>query len=370
MATFAMEFPGLIPGAPFYSCYFISEMHTFKSFASDNNAPVHDRVLRAIHEANRGDAIAYGDDVHTLETERKFKELFGPETRTFLVFNGTGANVSALAHLTRPFHAIVCSDKAHIQHDECGAPEKFTGCKVHALPAPDGKIRPDQVRPLLHSVGFQHHAQPRIISITQATELGTVYSCAEIQEIAGFAKTHGMFLHVDGARIANAAASLNVSMREMLTDTGVDVVSFGGTKNGLLLGEAVVFLNPSLAEDYAYTRKQSMQLASKMRYISAQFNALLSNDLWLENARHANAMARLLEGKLKDIPEIEITQPVQTNGIFAIVPEPVIEKLKRKYFFYTWDESRHEVRWMTAFNTREEDIEAFVSALRDAIESE
>lgn len=342
-------------------------MQKFKSFASDNNAPVHESVIRAILEVNQGDAIAYGDDVHTLKTEQLFKQHFGPQARTFLVFNGTGANVSALSHLTRPYHAIVCSEKAHIQLDECGAPEKFTGCKVHTLPSPDGKIRPGQVEPLLHSAGFQHHAQTRVISITQATELGTVYDIREISEMARFAREHQLILHMDGARIANAAASLGVSLREMVTDAGVDVLSFGGTKNGIMIGEAVVFLEPELAEDFMYTRKQSMQLASKMRYLSAQFNALLSNELWLKNARHANRMAGLLAEKLAGIPQVQVTQPVQTNGVFAIIPQPAIEKLKRKYFFYVWDEGRNEVRWMTAFNTTEEDIEAFVGAIREAL---
>lgn len=342
-------------------------MPYFKSFASDNNAPVHESVLRAIQDVNQGDAIAYGDDIYTLETEQKFKELFGSEARTFLVFNGTGANVSALSHLTRPFNAIICSDKAHIQNDECGAPEKFSGCKVHPLPAPDGKIRPEQIQPLLHSVGFQHHSQPKIISITQATELGTVYTPDEIMNIARFANDNGLFLHMDGARIANAAASLEISMKDMVTETGVDVVSFGGTKNGLMLGEAVVFLNPELSVDYEYTRKQSMQLASKMRYISAQFNALLSNELWLKNARHANTMAKLLEEKLRGISQVHITQAVETNGVFAIIPRPAIERLQRKYFFYVWDGPRNEVRWMTAFNTTEADIEAFVAAVRESV---
>jgi threonine aldolase len=343
-------------------------MKKFKSFASDNNAPVHESVIRAILEVNQGDAIAYGDDVYTLKTEQLFKEHFGPQAKAFLVFNGTGANVSALSHLTRPFNAIVCADKAHIQNDECGAPEKFTGCKVHTLQTLDGKIRPEQVNPLLHSTGFQHHAQTRIISITQATELGTVYTTDEITDIARFARENQLILHMDGARIANAAASLGISLREMVTDTGVDVLSFGGTKNGIMLGEAVVFLEPELAGDFLYTRKQSMQLASKMRYLSAQFNALLSNDLWLINASHANRMASLLAEKLSSLSQVQITQPVQTNGVFAIIPKQAIEKLKRKYFFYVWDEGRSEVRWMTAFNTTEEDIEAFVKAIREALE--
>lgn len=318
-------------------------------------------------DANQGDVIAYGDDPFTAEAEQKFKEHFGHDVRVFFVFNGTGANVSALSHLTHPWQAIITAETAHIENDECGAPEKFTGCKLHILPAPDGKIRVEQIKPLLHSVGFQHHAQPRVISITQATEMGTVYTPQEISDIARFAHQNNMLLHMDGARIANAAASLNVSLKEMVTDTGVDVLSFGGTKNGILLGEAVVFLKKELAKDFEYVRKQSMQLASKMRYISAQFNALFTDGLWLKNARHANRMAQLLAEKVKEIPRVQITQEVQINGVFAIVPRETIDKLRQKYFFYMWNETRSEVRWMTSFVTTEKDIEDFVEALKEAI---
>lgn len=338
-----------------------------KSFASDNNAPVHKLVMKALSEANVGDAIAYGDDAFTLEAEEKFRTVFGPDTAVFFVFNGTGANVSSIAHLTRPYNAIICSDKAHIQHDECGAAEKFAGCKVHVLPSDNGKIDTRDIEPLLHSVGFQHHSQPRLISITQATELGNVYTLPEIRQVSAFARAHGLLLHMDGARIANAAASLNVSMREMVTDSGVDVVSFGGTKNGIMMGEAVVFANKHMARDYEYTRKQSMQLASKMRYISVQFNALLTNDLWLKNASHANHMAKILEKKVRELPEVKITQPVQTNAIFAIIPQHSIKKLQKKFFFYVWDETHHEVRWMTSFTTTESDIDEFIAALKESL---
>jgi len=342
-------------------------MFLTRSFASDNNAPVHEAIFNAMLEVNRGDVIAYGDDVFTLEAEQKFKQVFGNDTEVFFVFNGTGANVSALSQLTRSYHAVVCAQSAHIHNDECGAPEKFTGCKVHVLPSPNGKIRAEQVKPLLHSIGFEHHAQPKVISITQATELGTLYTQAEISDIARFAQENDMYLHVDGARIANAAAALGVSFREMISDTGVDVLSFGGTKNGIMLGEAVVFLNPQLAEGYKYVRKQSMQLASKMRYISAQFTALLSNDLWLKNATHANKMAKLLAEKVSAIPQIEITQPVETNGVFAIMPAEAIEKLQKRYFFYVWDETHSEVRWMTSFSTTRDDVEKFVEALKEVL---
>jgi len=338
-----------------------------KSFASDNNAPAHPEIFKALAGANHGDMIAYGDDRHTFDVEKKFREHFGQSARAFMVFNGTGANVAALSQLTRSYNSIICSDAAHVQHDECGAPEKFTGCKVHILPSTHGKIRPEQAAPLLHSVGFQHHSQPKVISITQSTELGTVYTPEEIREFSQFAHSNGMYLHVDGARIANAAASLKVSFKELITDTGVDVLSFGGTKNGLMFGEAVVFLNEGLAEGFNYVRKQSMQLASKMRYISAQFQALLTDGLWLKNATHANQMAQLLAAKASDIKGIEITRPVQTNAVFAIMPKDAIEKLQKRYFFYVWDETSLEVRWMTSFCTTSEDVENFAESIRDSL---
>ena len=338
-----------------------------KSFASDNNAPVHDSILRAISEVNKGDAIGYGDDIYTLDAEKKFKDHFGKDISVYFVCTGTGANVSALDHITRSYHAVICSDKAHLHQDECGAPEKYIGCKLLRLPSEDGKLNPEQMRPLMHSLGFPHHAQPKVISLTQATELGRVYTVEEIKQIARFADEYDLYLHMDGARIANAAASLDVSFAEMTKYAGVDVLSFGGTKNGAMAAEAVVFFNQDLAREYEYTRKQSMQLISKMRYISAQFTALLSNDLWLQNARHANAMAALLEKRVSELRGVEITQKVETNAVFAIVSPEAIDKLKRKYFFYMWDATRNEVRWMTAFNTTEEDIENFVDALKEAL---
>ncbi len=339
-----------------------------KSFASDNNAPVHEFVMQAMVDANKGDAIGYGDDIHTLAAERKFKEIFGNDIAVFFVLTGTGANVSSLAHITRPYQAIICSDKAHLENDECGAPEKITGCKLLRLPSSDGKIKIEQITPLMHSVGFQHHSQPKVISVTQATELGTVYTLEEIRNIAFFANENDLYLHMDGARLANAAASLNVSLAEMTKEAGVDVLSFGGTKNGAMAAEALVFFNKELAREFEYTRKQTMQLLSKMRYISAQFNALLSNNLWLKNAQHANLMASLLAEKVRQSKRVQITQAVETNAVFATLPADAIEKLKRRYFFYMWDASRNEVRWMTAFNTTEQDIEDFVEALKEALE--
>ncbi len=339
-------------------------MKTFKSFASDNNAPVHHVVIKAILHANQGDTIAYGDDKFTHEAKQAFKGAFGKDVEVFFVFNGTGANVLSVSQLTRSFNSVICATSAHANVDECGAPEKFSGCKLQALPAADGKIRVEQIEPLMHSIGFEHHVQPKVVSITQATELGTIYTLDEIRTLVDWAHAHHMYLHVDGARIANAAAALGVSFKEMITDTGVDVLSFGGTKNGLMLGEAVVFLDPELAKDFQYLRKQAMQLASKMRFISTQFTALLKDDLWLKNASNSNKMASLLANGVKDIPGIEIVYPVQTNGVFAKVPPALVDELLKHYFFYVWDDNHSIVRWMTSFGTTQEDVEEFVKTVR------
>jgi threonine aldolase len=338
-----------------------------RSFASDNNAPVHPDIMQAIINANTNDYVSYGDDPFTTEAKNVFREKLGTDAEVFFVFNGTGANVSAISHLLKPWQSILCSSAAHIHNDECGAPEKLSGSKVITIPSADGKITPEDLEPHLHSVGFEHHAQPGIISITQATEMGMVYTPEEIEYLAHFAHENDLYLHVDGARIANAVASLGLSLQEVITATGVDVISFGGTKNGLLLGEAVVFLNPELAHGFKYVRKQSMQLASKMRFISAQFTAHFHNDLWLQTASHANAMAKLLANKLEHIPQVKITMPVQTNAVFAVVPPQIIKPLQQKYFFYVWNHQRNEVRWMTHFNTTEQDIEDFVQTLKTLI---
>jgi threonine aldolase len=339
-------------------------MKNNRSFASDNNAPVHKDVIKAIIEANEGDVIAYGDDIFTSDAERKFRHHFQSDVKVFFVFNGTGANVSAISHLTSSFHGIIAAESAHLNNDECGAPEKFSGCKILPVSTPDGKITVEMLGKFLHSKGFEHHSQPKVISISQPTELGTLYRPEEILKLAHFADEHDMLLHVDGARIANAVAALNVSLADIITYTGVDVISFGGTKNGMMYGEAVVFISNILASDFQYVRKQSMQLASKMRYISAQFNAMFYDDLWLKNARHANKMAKLLELKLRDIPQIKITQLVETNAIFAIIPPEIIEPLQEEYFFYVWNEEKNEVRWMTHYNTTAEDVDNFVLVLK------
>src|SRR5918998_5004036 len=281
-----------------------------RGFASDNNAGVHPRVWDALRSADRGHAVAYGDDVYTETAVGLFRERFGESAEVFFVFGGTGANVSALAAVTRPFRAVVCAESAHVNVDECGAPERFTGCKLLDLPTADGKLRPEQVEPLLARLGDQHHVQPRVVTVSQATELGTVYTVEELSRLAEFAHGRGMLLHVDGARLANAAAHLNVSLKELTAGVGVDVLSFGGAKNGMMYGEAVGFFDAALARDFKYICKKGMHLPSKMRFISAQFETLLADDLWRRSAAHANRMARLLASELEKVPQIRLTQPV------------------------------------------------------------
>lgn len=338
-----------------------------RSFASDNNAGVHPQVMEALAAANQGHVVAYGDDAYTARAVSRFREHFGKDTEVYFVFGGTGANVLGLKALTQPHHAIICAATAHINVDECGAPERFTGCKLLPLPTPDGKLRVTQMGPLLHDVGFEHHVQPRVISISQATEMGTVYTPREVKTLATFAHDNGMLLHMDGARIANAAASLGVKLKTITKDAGVDILSFGGAKNGMMYGEAVVFFDQSLTTDFKYTRKQGTHLPSKMRFISAQFEVLLTNDLWRQNAQHANEMAQRLAQELAKIPQVRITQKVDSNGVFAEVPRKYIPVLQKQYFFYVWNEETSEARFMTSFDTTESDIESFISLVKKII---
>jgi threonine aldolase len=338
-----------------------------RSFASDNNAGVHPEVLEAIARANQGHVVAYGADRYTQSATAKFEEHFGSDIAVFFAFNGTGANVLSLQALTRPYNAVLCSDYAHIYADECGAPEKHTGCKLIPLPHQDGKISLDLVRRAYRGIGDQHHVQARVISITQPTEMGTVYQPEEIQALARFAHEHEMFLHMDGARIANAATALGQTLRQCTRDLGVDVLSFGGTKNGIMGGEAVVFFNRALSADFIFLRKQAMQLASKMRFIAVQFEALLTNDLWRRSAEHANRMAKILEAEVRKIPQVKIAWPVESNGVFAQIPRHAIQKIKEQYFFYPWIEEQCIVRWMCAFDTTEDDIRGFAQVVTEAV---
>jgi len=338
-----------------------------RGFASDNNAGVHPAIMEAMASVNEGHVIAYGDDPYTARAVSRIQELLGKDSAVFFVFIGTAANVLGLSSVTQSHHAVICPETAHIHVDECGAPEKFTGCKLLCSDTPDGKLTVDMIASHMHGIGFEHHVQPRVVSITQATELGTVYTLDEIRSIADYCHENGMLLHMDGARISNAVISLDCDIYEMTGGAGVDILSFGGTKNGMMYGEAVVFFESSLCEDFKYRRKQGMQLSSKMRYIAAQFSAFLDNELWKENARHANRMAQKLYQAVKDIPGVQVTQKVESNAVFACIPPAVIEKLQEEYFFYVWDEDTSEVRWMCSFDTTEEDIEGFASLLKSLL---
>jgi threonine aldolase len=344
-------------------------MKPARSFASDNNAGVHPEVLAAIAKANVGHTVGYGDDPFTASATTKFKEHFGASIEVFFVFNGTAANCLSLKALTESYHAVMCGEAAHINVDECGAPEKFTGCKLIPIPTSQGKLTVDAVSHAYHFIGDQHHVQPRVISITQSTEVGTVYKPHEIEALAKFAHDRDMFLHMDGARIANAAVSMGLNLRQATRDLGVDLLSFGGTKNGLMGADAVIFFDKKLSRNFLYLRKQGMQLASKMRFIAVQFDVLLSNDLWLNSARHANQMARLLQRELRKIPQIKVLYPVEANGVFAQIPRAAITKLKKRYFFYVWDEKQSIVRWMCSFDTTEEDVRRFAKFVEVVVES-
>ncbi len=330
-----------------------------KSFGSDNHSGVHPRILEALGRANSEHVLAYGHDPVTAQARELFCELFGREVGVYFVFNGTGANILSLSSAMDSYHSVICCDTAHINVDECGAPEKHTGGKLIAVNNIDGKLTPEAVLPHLHTFGFEHHSQPRFISISQSTELGTIYTADEIRELSELAHSNNMYLHVDGARIANAVASSGVDLPTMME--GVDVVSFGGTKNGLLMGEAVVVLNPELENGLKYKRKQLMQLNSKMRYVAAAFIEYLRDGLWLELASHSNAMAQLLCNKIKKY--VKITRPVEANAVFCTMDAELYGKMSEHYFFYEWDTSTREVRLVCSFDTTEQDIENFANTL-------
>ncbi|MFC8718329.1 threonine aldolase family protein [Kitasatospora sp. NPDC057198] len=336
-----------------------------RGFASDNYAGIHPEVLAAIALANDGHQVAYGEDAYTEHLQTVFRRHFGDRAEAYPVFNGTGANVVALQALLPRWGAVVAAESAHINVDEGGAPEKLAGIKIHTVPTPDGKLTPALIDQQAWGWGDEHRAQPLAVSITQSTELGTLYTVDEVRAICEHAHERGMLVHMDGSRLANAAASLGVPFREFTTDAGVDVLSFGGTKNGLLLGEVVVVLDPDKVRNLKYLRKMSMQLASKMRFVSVQFEALLTGDLWLRNAGHSNAMARRLEAAVRDVPGVTVVRPVQANAVFALLPREVSERLQKRYRFYFWDEHTGEVRWMAAFDTTEQDIDAFAAAIAE-----
>lgn len=334
-----------------------------RGFASDNNSGVHPDILNEIISVNHHHVVGYGDDPFTLKAVEMLRGELGNDTEPFFVFTGTAANVLGLSGVIRSWNSVLTAATAHIEQDECGAPEKFSGAKVLTVDTPDGKLTPALLKVHMHGFGFEHHSQPAVISISQSTEMGTVYSVEEISELADFAHSHGMLLHMDGARLANAAVSLGLPFRAFTTDAGVDVLSFGGTKNGMMYGEAVCFLKPGLAEGFKYLRKQGMQLASKMRFIGAQYKAYLSNGLWKRCASHSNGMAQELAKRISGIEGVRITQKVQSNGIFVIMPAEVAARIREEYFFYPWNEALSEYRIMTSWDTTMEDIEKFTERL-------
>ena len=338
-----------------------------RGFASDNTSPTHPAVFAALLKANEGAAPPYGADIWTKQAEAWFKAQFGEQTESFLVWYGTGAYVVALRAMTRPFNAIICAEAAHINMDECGAPELLTGCKLIDLPTPDGKLTPEMLRLAVRGVGDEHSVQSRVVSIAQPTERGTVYTRDELRALCGAAHALDLLVHVDGARIANAAASLGLPLRAFTTDVGVDVLSFGAAKNGCMGAEAVVVLNPALAGDMKFLRKQSMQLSSKMRFLAAQILALAEGDLWLSNAKQANAMARRLADGVRGLPDLTITQPVEANAVFAMLPEAIVKRLQEDFQFYVWNEKNGEVRWMPNWATAAEDVDEFIAAIRAAL---
>ena len=338
-----------------------------RSFASDNNSGVHPLVMEALAAANHDHAVGYGDDPWTEEAVARLREAFGANCEPLFTFNGTGSNAVALQLCTRPYHLILCAETAHIYVDECGSPARMTGCQIRPIATPNGKLTPNLIRPHLRNFGEQHHSQPGAIYLSQCTEMGTIYKPDELKAITSLAHQYGLYVHMDGARLANACAALGMSLKALTVDCGIDVLSFGGTKNGLMLGESVIVFNPALKQEARFIRKQSAQLASKMRYLSCQFTTYLTDDLWLKNARHANYMAQLLYDGLKKLPGIHFTQPVESNQLFLTIPRAAIDELQKDYFFYFWNEKANEIRLVTSFDTTEQDIDNLLQAVEKLV---
>lgn len=338
-----------------------------RGFGSDNFSGVLPEIFQALEEASYGHQHSYGEDEYSAKAIQDFKNIFGEDIEVFFVYNGTGANVLGLSAFLRPYQAVICAETAHINVDECGAIEKQSGSKLLTVPTFDGKLTLGLIENHMHGFGDPHHAQPKVISLTECTELGTVYTPEELKAICDYAHTHGMVVHMDGARLSNAVAYLGCPPRALTTDAGIDVLSFGGTKNGMMFGEAVVFFNTSTIAEVPFIRKQAMQLHSKTRFIAAQFSTVLKDGLWLKAAAHANRMAQMLANEAENIPGVRITQEVQGNEIFAIIPRDKIKALQEKCFFYVWDENASEVRWVCSFDTTESDIIEFVNILRQEL---
>lgn len=336
-----------------------------RGFGSDNHSGVHPQILASLASVNHEHAPSYGTDEWTERSIELFRSHFGAHAQIFYVFNGTAANVTALRALAKPYQSVFCSDVAHIQVDECGAPELIAGCKLLPIPSQNGKISVESLEKAFIRRGDQHYSQTQVLSLTQPTELGTVYSMDELRSLIMWAKENGLFVHIDGARLSNAAVYLNKTFKEITTDLGVDVVSFGGTKNGLMMGEAVIILNKELARDFKYIRKQSMQLPSKSRFIATQFQTYLQNDLWRSIANHSHSMALYLYNSVKEIPGVEVSNAPQSNAVFAKIPSSWVKKLREHYFFYVWDENTFECRWMTSWDTQKQDIDGFVQKLKE-----
>jgi threonine aldolase len=336
-------------------------------FASDNSATVHPAIMDAMQRANVGHAVAYGDDEWTQRAKKVIRDMFGRKAEVFFVYNGTGANVVGIQSAISSYNGVICTDVSHINYDECGAAENYIGCKLLTVPAPDGRLDPARLPSFLAARGVVHHNQPALVSITQATEFGTVYDPDTVREIARFCHRNDMYLHMDGARLCNAAVTLESDPGDITGALGVDVLSLGGTKNGVMCGEAVVVFNRDLAGHLPYVRKQGMQLASKMRYISAQFAELFGTDLWRLNASHSNQLARALRDRLERIPGVEITQPVEANGLFVRLPRESIPKIQKEYYFYVWDEAQDIVRLMLSFDSTMEDVEQFAEVVRQHV---
>ena len=335
-----------------------------RSFASDNNSGIHPQIIQAVIDANQGHAVGYGDDALTAEADAVFKKIFGDDVKPYFVFNGTGSNVVALQAVTSTYQSIICSKTAHIYSDECGAPAKATSAVLTALSTPDGKLTVDLVAAELHGLGVQHHSQPKVISISQSTEIGTVYTVEELKTLCNFAHSHNLYIHLDGSRLANACASLGVGMRELSRDCGVDILSLGGTKNGMMTGEAVIAFHPEWNERLMYYRKQSAQLYSKMRYFSAQYISYFKDDLWLQNAKHSNEMAQYLAKQIQNLQGVKFTQKVSANSLFLILPKDVIRKMLEYYFFYMWNEETNEIRLVCSWDTTQADVDDFVNRLK------
>ena len=332
-------------------------------FTSDNCAGIHPQVLKAIQSANLGHVCGYGDDPYTRQALALFKKSFGESSQTFFVCNGTAGNVLALQAILKPYEAVICTDQAHIHVDECGALERHGGCKLLTVPSENGKLRVKDIAPFLEQVGFEHAVQPKVISISQSTESGTVYTIEELHQLIDFAKQNHLLVHVDGARIANAVATLGVSLSSLTTDLGIDLLTFGGTKNGLMFGEAIVIFNAEIAKQFKFIRKQGMQLLSKMRFLSIQFHTLLSNNLYLHNARHANEMAEYLAEQCAQLPHVKISKPVESNMVYATLPKEILQLLQKTYYFYVMDPKKSEARWVTSFDTTRNDVDNFIEVL-------